>query len=100
MYDNYLQGNPPRYANRAAHAEVRRAFDRGRNGRAGRDAIIGAMAGELNDQMKRGIYLSRHMRGRAIDIRMPPVGVLAAIRRHPSVQSVGVEDDHLHIQFR
>lgn len=100
MYNNYLQGKPPRYANVAAHAEVLRAFSRGRRNLHGRDAVIESMAIILANQMRRGIYLSRHMRSMAIDIRMPPANVVSAIRRHPSVQSVGVEDDHLHIQFR
>jgi hypothetical protein len=99
MYNNYLQGHPPHYANVTAHAEVHQVFEKGRTNRSSRNNVIAAMASVLTEQMKRGIYLSRHMTSKAIDIRTPPATVLHAIRRHPSVQSVGVEDDHIHIQF-
>jgi hypothetical protein len=100
MYDNYLDGTEPSYANTAAEKEVHRAYLSGLNKKVSRDRTIASMANVLAAQTKRGIYLSRHMRSNAIDIRTPSASVLRAIRRHPDVQSVGVENDHIHIQFR
>lgn len=104
MYDNLADNSSPAYRNRAAFAEVRDAYIAGRSEGLGRAATIARMAGVLRAQADRGVLISRHMSDRAIDIRLPPAGqrdaVVAAIRGHHAVQSVGVEDDHLHIQFR
>lgn len=104
MYDNFADNSSPTYRNRAAFNEVRAAYISGREAGLGRAAIVDRMADVLQAQVDRGVFISRHMSDRAIDIRMPPAGsraaVVAAIRDNPAVQSVGVEDDHLHIQFR
>ncbi|MBW8754446.1 MAG: hypothetical protein JF595_09885 [Sphingomonadales bacterium] len=99
MYDNYADKTSKRYADVSAERDVKRAFDQGRNAGKGRDEIIDDMAEVLKAQVSRGVYISRHMRSGAIDIRTPPARVLQAIRNHPSVQSVLVENDHIHIQF-
>ena len=100
MYDNFIRKTVPGYANHKAFGEVHRAYLAGSQRRLGRDQTISLMAGVLADQAKRGIYLSRHMRSGAIDIRTPPAEVMDAIRKHPSVQSVGVEKNHIHVQFQ
>jgi LysM repeat protein len=104
MYDNFADNSSPRYRNQAAFNEVRDAYIQGRSDRLGRTAIVNRMTTVLQGQVDRGVFISRHMSDRAIDIRMPPAAsradVLAAIRDNTAVQSVGVEDDHLHIQFR
>ncbi len=100
MYDNYADGTAPRYANRTAEAEVRATYDAGRAQGLGRAGTVRAMTAVLQAQVDRGVYISRHMSARAIDIRTPPANVVAAIRADPSVQSAAMENDHLHIQFR
>ncbi|MGE3693291.1 MAG: hypothetical protein AB7F98_18090, partial [Novosphingobium sp.] len=100
MYNNYLNRTAPRYANKVAEAEVHRAYNEGIRMGLSRDQVIMAMANVLSRQNRRGIYISRHMRSNAIDIRTPPASVLRAIRNHPMVQSVLTEDDHIHIQFK
>lgn len=104
MYNNLADNSSPRYRNQAAFNEVRAAYIAGRAEGLGRAAIVERMSTVLQAQADRGVLISRHMSDRAIDIRMPPAAeraeVLAAIRGNPAVQSVGVEDDHLHIQFR
>jgi hypothetical protein len=99
MYNNFVRGTPAHYLNRVAQAEVHQAFQNGQQNGMSRDQIVGAMANVLTAQTTRGIFLSRHMTSRAVDIRTPPAAVLQAIRNHPSVQSVGVENSHIHIQF-
>ena len=104
MYNNLADNSSPRYANQTAFNEVRDAFRAGQREGLGRAAIIDRMAGVLQRQVDRGVLISRHMSDRAVDVRMPPAAsrqaVVDAIRDNPAVQSVGVEDDHLHIQFR
>jgi hypothetical protein len=99
MYNNYVEGDPPRYGNHTAERAVHRAFDRGRKASMARGQIISDMTEVLKAQTSRGIFLSPHMRSGAIDIHTPPANVVRAIRNHPSVRSVGVENDHIHIQF-
>nr|WP_315382295.1 LysM peptidoglycan-binding domain-containing protein [uncultured Sphingomonas sp.] len=104
MYGNFADNSSPRYANQAAFNEVRDAYISGRRAGLGRAAIVDGMANVLQRQVDRGVLISRHMSDRALDIRMPPAtsrqAVVAAIRDNPEVQSVGIEDDHLHIQLR
>lgn len=100
MYGNYSDGTPPRYANRAAEAEIHRVYREGRKIGMSRDRVVAAMAGVLSRQVAQGTFISRHMRSGAIDIRTPPSRVFGAIRNHPSVRSVGIENDHLHIEFK
>ena len=75
-------------------------YDSGQRDGLSREQVIHEMTKVLHKQTKRGIYLSRHMKSGAIDIRTPSASVLRAIRNHPTVESVGVENDHIHIQFR
>ncbi|MET3722330.1 hypothetical protein [Sphingomonas trueperi] len=104
MYGNLADNSSPRYANQAAFNEVRDAYLSGKRDGLGRAAIVDRMAKVLQRQVDRGVLISRHMSDRALDIRMPPAAsrqaVVAAIRDNPLVQSVGIEDDHLHVQLR
>ncbi len=104
MYGNFADNSSPRYANQAAFNEVRDAYLSGKRAGLGRAAIVDRMANVLQRQVDRGVLISRHMSDRALDIRMPPAAsrqaVVAAIRDNPLVQSVGIEDDHLHVQLR
>ncbi|WP_333571707.1 LysM peptidoglycan-binding domain-containing protein [Sphingomonas sp.] len=104
MYNNFADNSSPRYANQAAFNEVRDAYLSGKRAGLGRAAIVDRMANVLQRQADRGVLISRHMSDRALDIRMPPAAnrqaVVAAMRDNPAVQSVGIEDDHLHVQLR
>lgn len=100
MYNNYVRRTEPRYANVSAEREIRHAFDRARDNRKSRNEAIKDMETVLKAQTQRNIFISRHMRSGAIDILKPPANILQAIRDHPSVQSAGVESNHIHIQFR
>ncbi len=99
MYNNYFDRSPAHYVNTEAEAEVHRAYQTGLDNGFSRRQTIEAMTTVLTEQTRRGIFLSRHMRSRAVDIRTPPARVLQAISNHPSVQSVYAENDHIHIQF-
>ena len=57
------------YKNQALVAPLMKAYREGRKKRWKRDRIVAAMAAVLADQVERGHYLSRHMRGRAFDLR-------------------------------
>lgn len=48
---------------------LKKAYRNGRRGRWKKAAIIAAMTEILEQQVARGVYLSRHMQGRAFDVR-------------------------------
>ncbi|WP_436286774.1 Arm DNA-binding domain-containing protein [Sphingomonas trueperi] len=104
MYGNFADNSAPRSANQAAFNEVRDAYLSGKRARLGRAAIVDRMANVLQRQVDRGALVSRHISDRALDIRLPPAAsrqaVVAAIRDDSLVQSIGIEDDHLHVQLR
>lgn len=57
------------YKNQTLVDPLRKAYREGRKKRWKKERIIAAMADILESQVARGIYLSRHMRGRAFDVR-------------------------------
>jgi len=57
------------YKNQSLVEPLRKAYRDGRKKRWKKERIIAAMAEVLEEQVARGIFLSRHMRGRAFDIR-------------------------------
>lgn len=100
MYNNYADGTAPRYRNRAAEAEIRAAYNMGRSNGWSKAQTVRAMTEVIQGQVNNGVYISSHMRSNGLDIRTPPANVLEAIRNDPNVRNVGVENDHIHIDFR
>lgn len=101
MYGNLVRYGIPyvrrTYGGRPAAVEIIAAFIRNR--RFGRRAIL-TMTAIIEDQIDRGVYVSRHLRGMAVDIRM------STAQRQPlsgSAAQVGgdlvIEIDHYHVQF-
>lgn len=58
----------------------------------------------LTAQIDRRVYLSNHMRDGSVDVRYAPgatrQAVIDAIAADPAVRRVGVEGNHLHVDFR
>lgn len=57
------------YKNQSLVQPLYKAYREGRKKRWKKDRIVAAMAAVLASQVERGIYLSRHMKGRAFDVR-------------------------------
>jgi LysM repeat protein len=100
MYDNYANGTPPTYRDQVSEAQIRAAYTAGRNSGQSRADTVRDMAAVIQGQVDNGIYISRHLRAKSLDIATPPASVIEAIRNDPSVRSVLVEDDHIHIDFK
>lgn len=62
MYGNYLNPPGPSYVNQAAEAEVRKAFVEAQTTSKTRVETIQKMTDVLAAQMRKGTFLSRHMR--------------------------------------
>jgi hypothetical protein len=57
------------YRNTDAAQEIRKAYDAGRRARKKHRAIIADMAEVIRQQMQRGVLISPHLKGGAVDIR-------------------------------
>jgi len=94
------------YKNQALVDPLRKAYREGRKKRWKKERIIAAMADILEIQVARGIYLSRHMRGRAFDVRSSGMsaGQRAALRE--AIAAVGdmrviyeSKPPHFHVEI-
>lgn len=100
MYDNYANGTPPTYRDQVSEGQIRAAYTAGRNNGQSKAETVRDMAAVIQGQVDNGIYISRHLRAKSLDIATPPASVIEAIRNDPNVRSVLVEDDHIHIDFK
>ncbi len=57
------------YKDKSAVAELKRVFDDAKAAKRSRDATIAELAAAIRAQMKRGIFVSAHLRAGAADIR-------------------------------
>ena len=84
-------------------SEIKTQFDRGARNAMPRVTTVAHMTDVIRAQMDRGVYVSRHLRGGAVDIRTRDVAaedllsLKSIIMRHGG--SVLREGDHLHVQF-
>jgi LysM repeat protein len=100
MYDNYADGTPPTYRDQVSEGQIRDAYIAGRNNGQSKAETVRDMAAVIQRQVDNGIFISRHLSAKALDIATPPTSVIAAIRNDPNVRSVLVENDHIHIDFK
>jgi hypothetical protein len=85
------------YGGRAAAREVIDAY---RKNRKGQSKAIAAMTAVIQGQVDRGLYISRHLLGKAFDIRLSTARatVLGEVVRRLGGR-LGIEADHYHVQF-
>jgi uncharacterized protein YcbK (DUF882 family) len=93
------------YRNQSLIEPLRRAYRDGRKKRQSRERIIAAMTEILSDQVARGHYISRHMRGRAFDVgtagltKKQRQAFLAAVREAGGMRViVETKPPHFHIE--
>ncbi|RXR25586.1 hypothetical protein [Sphingobium fluviale] len=106
MYDKFGAGaSGSDYSNRRALREIKAAYVTGRMAGQDRHGTILAMEQVIERQIKNGVYISRHLIARAIDIRVN--GLAAGERQalHDAVRKAGGKvhpegrPPHLHVQF-
>lgn len=84
------------YLNKTAANQIINAY---RNNSSSRETAVGAMTRAIQNQVDDGVYISRHLRSRAMDVS---TGTNEATLRRLVSQMGGTvlnEDDHLHVQF-
>jgi hypothetical protein len=57
------------YKDRAAVLELKRIYDAGREERLSRSSVVTQLASTIRAQMKRGVFISAHLRSGAADVR-------------------------------
>lgn len=71
IYDKLAAGDDvvKLYKNKDAALELKGIFDRGKADKADKDTIVAKMAKAIRAQVKRGVFISAHLRSGAADIR-------------------------------
>ncbi|HUO03798.1 MAG TPA: peptidoglycan-binding domain-containing protein [Candidatus Binataceae bacterium] len=107
MWNNlyYGRNRNVRYANRHAFEEIYETYAQERQARADEMTTVAAMTRVIEQQVHEGTYISRHLRGEAVDILPsgnPPLQ--AEVLKEVVNELLGSgncipEEDHFHIQF-
>lgn len=108
MYGKLRAGSRLRgYRNQKAIAPLRAAYDKGRRKRWKKSRIVSAMATIVQGQVDRGVYISKHLRAGAFDVRS--IGMSRSQKRalRRAVREVGgvsIAEErrppHFHLQLR
>lgn len=108
MYDKLKSGaTGSDYRNRAAFRDLRNAYDAGLAAKKTRQQVIDDMSSVIDQQARKGVFISRHLTGRAVDIRTRGQGFT---RQQYSILRAGIERQsgaihpegrppHVHVQF-
>jgi hypothetical protein len=94
------------YRNQALTEPLLKAFRDGRKKRHSKDRIIATMTDILKDQVARGRYISRHMRGRAFDVgtngltKKQRQAFIAAVREVGGMRVIfETKPPHFHVEI-
>lgn len=102
MYDKLVRGDDLRklYLNAAALAEIVQAYNATRGSRT---RAVGAMTQVIKQQVARGVYISRHLRGGGVDVASAGMTPAQQKAFRSAVAAAKVElideEDHFHLQF-
>lgn len=105
MYENwyYHRNQGTHYNNREAEGEVRQAYDASVAAHEHRSATVDAMTSVIENQVRRHVYLSWHLTGRAVDVRKRDLSSKERDAFERLAGGLGVrlldEQDHYHVQF-
>lgn len=103
MYNKIQLHDENIYTNKTALAEIKRAYNDGVAAHKSRAAIIDDMAGVIQGQVDRGVYISRHLRGGAVDISIRGLDEQAFRQAVQTVGGISLLYEglppHFHLQF-
>lgn len=111
MYDKLQNGGGLSiYANQTAAAEVQAAYDLARKSGAGMTDTVASMASVIQDQVGRGVYISKHLTNMAIDISTQSADrkvlardklaiLFSIIEKHGGKILQESTPPHIHVQF-
>ncbi len=106
MYDNwyYHRNEGTGYLNEEAEEQIQVAYENSIQAHERKSETVDAMTSVIENQMRHGIYISPHLRGRAADIRTRDMSseendVFDYLAGQPGLRPQH-EEDHYHLQFR
>jgi len=103
MYDNLRRNRRTRYANEKAYDEILKLYNDVVASRASQQDTVGAMTRVIEQQVSRGVYISAHLTGDAVDVRSRDMSLWQRRQFQEAVRAVGArwrdETDHYHLQF-
>lgn len=95
------------YKNKPAVLELKRAYELGRAARRDRAAIISTLADLIKQQVKRGIFISAHLKANAADVRSTNMNQADRLRFVEEAQALGglavmfeTTPPHFHLQLQ
>ncbi len=112
MYDNFYnhRNQSPPYKDVRSFQEIKAVYDQGLHSHWGKSKTVGEMTRQIEDQIRHHRFISRHLRGNGVDVRMRDMspGEKRAFER--AVDDVlhldarghhrwFLETDHYHVQF-
>ena len=108
MYSNWYNHRNERfgYKDHEAEREIRHAYENSIRAHKGESATVDAMTSVIQDQVRRGRFISLHLTGKAVDVRTYNMSAddqdlfISLGKRIRGVEQVKPEDDHIHIQFQ
>lgn len=103
MYNKIQLHDENIYTNKTALAEIKRAYNAGVAAHKSRAQIIDDMASVIQGQVDRGVYISRHLRGGAVDISIRGLDEQAFRQAVQTVGGISLlyegRPPHFHLQF-
>ncbi len=91
------------YSNKVAANEVKKVYDAGKANGKTENQIAEDITPVIQNQINKGIYLSRHLRDRGADIRFSDMSMAERKTFSQITRKHGgdplIEDDHFHLQF-
>ncbi len=107
MWNNLYHGRNRyiQYRNTDAYKEIHEKYLEGRRTGENEQAIVEAITRVIEEQVRNGVYISRHLEGDAVDIlpnTNPPLQPVVLEQVVTELLGSGhciPEEDHFHIQF-
>lgn len=106
VYNKILANDLTIYLNHKAANEIKAAFDSAKAAGKLKAEILSAMAAVIDDQTKRKVFLSRHLTGRAFDVRSKDMSTKEQNTFRQAAQEAGGvtvltegKPPHFHIQL-
>jgi len=105
MYENwyYDRNQGTRYLDEEAEEEILEAYENALRANRGRNATVDAMTAVIENQVRHRRYISRHLIGRAVDVRIRDMSTEQRKIFDNLAKALHLtplrEEDHYHLQF-
>lgn len=106
MYSKLAGGdNLAVYSNQSAARKIKEIYEKGMAAKKKKDTLIKEIKTEIDNQIKKGVYISKHMKKGAIDIRSKDMNMSEKEQLKKAAKGVAVTvilettPPHFHLEF-